>query len=261
MADKTITSVDNAFVIIEMIIEEGGVTPKQLQAEFDFSKANVHYYLKTLKRHGLIAQENGEYHLSFGFVRYGGITVEETGLVGQLDETVHKLSEETGKLALLAVDHQDMSIYIHQAKPQGGIQGYFIGKTRKLHTTAFGKAILAFLPEQRRRVMIDEEYLKQHTARTVVSEEELRDELELVRENEFAYSDGEFNDSLRSLAAPIWSKNRETLLGSIGIIGDATRIEDPYARTKAQRFEKTDRNIVKRLAKTAQNKLADLEEQ
>lgn len=256
MDDKTIASIDNAFDIIELSIAKDGVKPVEVRRELDFSKSNVHYYLKTLCKYDLLTKRDGKYYVSLGFMEYGGTAVENIQLVDSIDTVIHDLATETEKLALLAVEQNGRTYYIYQIRgSKSAVRGYFVGKARGLHCTAFGKAIFANMSKNQQEKRFETTEFIRHTEKTLVTREELMDEFETIRENDFAYSDGEFDSSLRSLASPIWDKQRENLLGAIGVIGTEDSIDSSRSRVKAQRFAQTDANIVKRMAKTARNKI------
>ena len=254
--EKTISSLDTAFRILELIEERDGVKPAEIQDELSFSKSNVHYYLKTLSKHQFITKQGGEYYLGLRFLHYGGIAVERQRLIGSIEPIVDDLATKTQQTALIAVEESGKSQYIYQSYgDESKRTNYFIGQERHLHCTAFGKAILAYLPDDQRDQILEQHGLPEFTERTISSLHELNEELREVRLQEFAYSDGEYNPAVRSLAVPVWNRDKSDLLGSIGIIGSEQSIDDPGSRIKAQRFEQSDVNVVKRMAKITRNKL------
>ncbi|MFC7138764.1 IclR family transcriptional regulator [Halosimplex aquaticum] len=256
MSDKTITSIENGMSIIELVISNGGMTQTEVREELDWSKAKTHYYMKTLRKCGLIVQREREYFAGLGLATYGRAAIEQTELVHPLRTVVDDLAAETDKLALLAVEQNDEIYYVYQSEAGDSAgERNLVGKAREPHCTAFGKVILANVDENRREALLADVEFDSDSQCSNTSEAELRRELEQIRENDFAYDEAEFEPSIRGIAAPIWDTGGERLLGSLGVISSEEPLEDPYSGTKAQRFAKTDANIVKRFAKTARNKL------
>lgn len=256
MSEKTITSIEHATSVIDLIVSNDGMTQTEIGEHLDWSKTKVHYYVKTLRRRGLVVEREGNYFAGLGLASYGRAAIEQTELVHSLNTVVSNLAEETGKLAILAVEQSDRIYYIYQSDSSDSqMERNLVGMAREPHCTAFGKAILANIDERRRAELMENLELGSLTENTTTSEAELRQDLENIRENDFAYSDGEFGPSAHAIASPIWDTEGETLLGSLGVVGSEQPLEDPYSGMKARRFAQTDANIVKRFAKTARNKI------
>jgi DNA-binding IclR family transcriptional regulator len=79
---------------------------------------------------------------------------------------------------------------------------------------------LAHLPDERVRELLAGE-LAQRTENTLTDPDELRDELERIRERGYAYSMQESVEGMRAVAAPILLDG--TVVGSISLAGPANR--------------------------------------
>jgi DNA-binding IclR family transcriptional regulator len=109
-----------------------------------------------------------------------------------------------------------------------------------LHCTALGKAILAYLPEERVREIIDTHGLPERTDATITDEEELFDELEGIRDRGYARDMEERVAGLLCVAAPIRNLDGDPL-GAISVSG-------PTSRMKGERF---DEEVPEELTSTA----------
>lgn len=130
------------------------------------------------------------------------------------------------------------------------------GADHYLHTTAFGKAILASVPESHVREIVDHYGLPEVTEGSVTDIDTLLDELDTTREKGIAFDDGEHRTGVRSIAAPIILEDGD-VYGAVGIIGSADILDDPHAHVKAQRFAESPSNIVKRFSHIIRNKLGE----
>jgi DNA-binding IclR family transcriptional regulator len=78
-----------------------------------------------------------------------------------------------------------------------------IGASYPVHCTSVGKAMLAFLPEDRAAEIIKRLRFERHTHRTIASPEALRTELEKIRRRGYAVDDEELEEGLRCIAVPV----------------------------------------------------------
>ncbi|MCU4975495.1 hypothetical protein OB955_22665 [Halobacteria archaeon AArc-m2/3/4] len=117
---------------------------------------------------------------------------------------VDRLAEETGELANLTIEEHGHSVNSHQVQGEQAVKvDSYVGTSVDLHATALRKSILAYLPEERIDTIIDNHGLLHRTEQTVSTREKLGEELEMVREREYAIDDEERLNGLRYVAAPI----------------------------------------------------------
>lgn len=164
------------------------------------------------------------YHIGAGLFALARAAVDEAELVHIAKPALEQLASETGDSSYLGVlipegvmtiDRHEGALNIHNIGR--------IGSTFPTHATAMGKAILAALPEGQLSAYLETHKLAAYTTKTIVDQSCLRKELIRVRENGFAYGDTEFNDDLRSVAAPVFDFTGR-VVGGIGIVGPIWRI-------------------------------------
>lgn len=251
---KTIGALETAFNIVELVAEHGELTPAELAEYLDYSRSTIHYYLTTLEKHRFLTRGNNGYQIGFRFLHYGNYAIKNHNLTGVVGPKVEKLARETKMTALFAVQQQGRSIFIYQSMSnQARDNEYYVGIERYLHCTAFGKALLAYLPEERLDTLITQHGLPEVSPGAVTDREDLLDELSQIREQEFAYQKGEANSQDHSIAAPIIRDPEQKTVGAIGIVGSSEEITDPGSHIKAQRFAEKPATIVKRYAQILRN--------
>lgn len=254
---KRIKSLDTAFDIIELLGKDEGMTQTDLADRLDYSKSTIHYYLRTLEANRYVKRRDGKYRLCLRCLKIGELAREQHGFPRVIVRESDMLANKTGETAVVAVEEGGKSVYIHRSWPKEGDSiNCRQGADHYLHTTAFGKAILASMPESQVREIVDHYGLPEVTENSIIELETLLDELETTREKGIAFDDGEHRAGVRSIAAPIAHTDGE-VYGAVGIIGSAEILDDPHAHAKAQRFAESPSNIVKRFSHIINNKIGD----
>jgi DNA-binding IclR family transcriptional regulator len=100
------------------------------------------------------------------------------------------------------IDHE--VTYIDKVEGRDRVRMYSrIGKQVATHASGIGKAILAFVEEPLQSEVIAGLELTRHTKTTITSPERFREELDLIRTRGWATDDGEFEDYIACVAAPV----------------------------------------------------------
>lgn len=127
-------------------------------------------------------------------------------------------------MANLLVEEHGRGVFLYRAKGADAVHmDTHAGKRVPLHTTGFGKSILAHLPAKRVETILDRHGLPSVTSGTITDRAALYEELETVRERGYAYDDEERLEGLRCVAAPIVVN--ETVLGAVSVSGPKSRMQ------------------------------------
>lgn len=226
---KQIKATATAFDVVECILELNGAGLSELADHLDFAKSTIHCHLNTLEDKGYVTYDGAEYHVGLKFLTLGGHAGMSNPLYRVAKPEVDKLAEETGIAAQIAVEEHGKGIYIHQSRGEQAVQtDSRIGTERYLHSTAFGKAILAHYPEERVNEILDRHGLPAETRHTTTSREELFGILEEISERGVAFDDNEQIDGVRCVAAPIHSDGE--VVGAISVSGPNRHMTDEQFR-------------------------------
>ena len=134
------------------------------------------------------------------------------------------MAETTGDSVLMTVLDGTEMLYIervdgwHRLQIRGAI-----GERGPLYCTSLGKSLSAFLPEEVREAIIGRLDLKPLTPRTITDPEELRGELELTRQRGYAVADGERDEGVRAVGAPVFN-SQGWPVAAISIAGPVPRL-------------------------------------
>lgn len=226
---RRVKTSERVFGIIEALQELDGARVTELAASLDLANSTVHDHLVTLEEQGYVRREDGVYYISLKFFQHGMYAKrrEEVSKVSQ--PILDKLVEETGEIAWLAVEEHGKAVYLNKALGDQAIQPYgTLGERVDLYNIAAGKAILAHLPEEYAREIIERTELKEHTENTITDPDALFERLELIRERGYALNRDEVIPGFRAVASPIITN--ENLHGAVALSG-------PKSRMQGQRFE------------------------
>ena len=97
------------------------------------------------------------------------------------------------------------------------------GQCTQIHSTAAGKAVLAFLSDEACDDLIARLPLKRNTRRTIVKPAAMKLELLRVRDAGYAVDDEEFEDGLRCVSAPIFD-HRGHVVASLSMAAPVFRL-------------------------------------
>jgi DNA-binding IclR family transcriptional regulator len=120
-------------------------------------------------------------------------------------------------------------IYLHIEVGERGVKaGRHPGKIRQLHSSAGGKAMLAYMPREEVEEILDRWGLEAETEHTITTEEELFEELDRIREQGYATNEEESINGLWSLGVPVVAN--EEVVGSFSVSGPRHRMDSEWFR-------------------------------
>lgn len=158
---------------------------------------------------------------------WGQSYLDSLDLREQALEWMSRLSAETRETCFLGVRDNNQVLYVAKVDgPQPVRPAALVGMRNPLHSTAIGKILLSWAPEQTIREYTQGE-LEQRTPNTITDKHRLLEELEAVRQQGFAFDEVENEDGVRCVAAPI-RDHRGEVAAAISVSAPAYRfsIED-----------------------------------
>ncbi|RQG93100.1 IclR family transcriptional regulator [Natrarchaeobius halalkaliphilus] len=225
-----IQAVARAFGIVETLTELDGAGVSELARAVELPKSTVHNHLRTLERTEYVVREDGEYRTGLKFLQISETARNQHELYQVARPEVDHLAEKTGEISALLTEEHGRGVFLYRSRGSEAARiDTRIGDRVPIHCTALGKAVLAFLPDDRQDEIIDRHGLTAVNANTITDPRTLAEELELIRERKIAYDDEERLNGLRSVAAPILSGSG-AVIGSISVAG-------PTHRMQGERFE------------------------
>lgn len=231
-------SVGTTLKIIRLLGEFGGAGVTTVANELDIHKSTAYVHLNTLKHNGFVFNEDDTYHLSFRFLELGSYTLKESRLYEFAQPHVQELAADTNLLTNLMVEQGGLGVYLSSVSRNDSIKLHAQpGRHVHLHTTALGKALLAYLPDERVDEIIDRHGLPGTTDRTITDPDELHERLEVIREKGFAIDDEEHMRGVKCVALPIRDDN--AVLGAMSISGPLRFVNQRSTTDLAEQLKDT----------------------
>ena len=223
-----IQSIDRAIRVLTALQGTRRMSLSELAARLDLAPSTMHGIVRSLVEHGMVVQERGSsrYQLGPAVLRLGNVYLDTLELRSRAIPWAEDLARRTGlavRTGVLLID--DVVIIHHEPRPDGSRQMPEVGIVIPAHASALGKAMLAFLAEDEKRVLTSPE-LRSMTGETITSPEVLRDQLDQVRASGVATEQDEAVIGESSLASPVFDSYGEAV-GAIGVVvptgGDLAR--------------------------------------
>jgi len=222
----TVQSVERA----ARILKELGAGPArlgvtELSDRLGIAKGTVHGLLRTLERQELVEQdpETGKYRLGPAMLQLGNAFLDSHELRSRSLLWADSLASLVTESVRVGVLHGPSVLVVHHVfRPDDSVQILEVGASIPWHACALGKAIVAYLPAERREVLLSQE-LPRLTGKTITDPGVLRDVLQTIASVGFAHEDQEGIVGEAEIAAPIFD-HRGVPVGAIGIAGPVERL-------------------------------------
>lgn len=227
-----ITSLINCF-----IDESSSWGVRELAAHLGLPKSTVHRLLSALTMVDWLKYDESlkRYTLGFELYRMTMVLSQNMPVIEVARPYLHRISEETGESVMLCwynpserkVVFLDIVESIHPLRYE-----VRLGTPRELYAGATCRSIMAFLPAEVQREVIDAG-LEAVTQKTLINPAELEQKLEETRTKGYAVSAGERIPGAISVAAPFWDS--KGVLGSLALTVPEQRVaSDDVIETWAQ---------------------------
>lgn len=223
--DNTVNAVRTTFALLKALREVGGAGVTQLADRVGVPKSTVHNHLSTLQEDDWVVKDaTNQYHLGYRFVDLAHHATQRVQIYDLVTDEVDRLADESGEMALFTTEEHGMGVCLYRSVGQDAVETpLYVGYRSALHHTAVGKAILAYLPEERVHEIIDEHGLERQATHTITDRDELLTELAEIRETGVAYNRQETIHGLVGVGVPIMNQDN-SVAGAISIIGPSSRM-------------------------------------
>src|ERR1700758_3229398 len=226
-----VQALDRAFAVLDLLGEsETPLGLAQVASSLQLHKSTAHRFLMVLERHHMVERTtNGKFRLGLRLFDFGNRAIEQYDLRDRAQPHLRRLVAETEETAHLCILEQARVIYIDKIEPARSVRMITrIGSSNPVHSTAVGKAILAFLPEDRINDIIRRTRFERFTHRTIANAEQLRAEIEKTKRRGYAVDDEELEEGLSCIAVPVLDAQRQPVA--------AVTVSGPSFRVTAQKL-------------------------
>ena len=223
-----IKSAGRSFRILETLIDAERCTVSELTEQTPYTVSTVYEHLSTLRDLGYVLKEDDKTYRPSATLLRLGTRIRRTRVPERaVRSTVSNLAERTKQVVWFTIAEHSIAVNLYKSVGTEGIQTFGReGKEVHLHCSAAGKAMLAELPDDRVDAVIAERGLPAYTDNTITNPDELRAELDSVREQGFARCDCETVENVRAVGAAV-AVDDDTV-GAITVGGPRSRLQGDY---------------------------------
>ncbi len=205
---NSIQSVDRALMLLEAIAEAGGETTlTELSIRTELNISTCHHLLATLLKWGYVAKVPGRrsYALGGRILHLGSACLRQVDLPRRAERFLDRINSATGETVHLAVLQGDNIVTLAKREARHAVRAEAgaVGKSDAPHATATGKAMLAWLPEEEMRRVLELKGMTPFTENTITDIPTLIEELRHVRRNGFSLDREEYQPGVVCVGAAI----------------------------------------------------------
>ena len=202
-----VPALDRAFTILELLAEHpDGMRMREIAEKLELPANSVFRITGVMEERGYLLRDDGDmrYRLSRKLLSLGYKAIGEDKLIEHSLAIMQRLRDETQETVLIGVRAELQGIVLEQVASTQPIKFLVDPGTHfPLHTSAPGKAFLAFLPPVERSAVLKRMKFTRYTATTLDSREKFEADLVNVLAQGYAIDRGEEIEGLHCVGAPI----------------------------------------------------------
>jgi DNA-binding IclR family transcriptional regulator len=220
---RTLETVDRALLLL-IAFDDGPqreLTVGALSTRLGIHRSSASRLAATLAQRGFLerAPAGEAFRLGPTLRRLGLLAVGERDVLSESRAVMDRLAQQTGETVVVSVLEGDQAIDVAQAEGSHlvGVRNW-IGRRSPLHASSDGKVFLAFGAAK-----VAPGRLPALTAQTITNRRRLADEVRQVRLRGWASVQGEFEEGLNGVAAPLFD-DAERCVAALSISAPAYRL-------------------------------------
>jgi DNA-binding IclR family transcriptional regulator len=230
-ANGGVQSVDRALQVLEILARRGEAGAIEVAADIGVHKSTAFRLLGALEDRELVeqTQERGRYRLGFGLLRLANAVLGQLDVTQQGREICERLAASVGETVNIAVLRSHYAVNVDQARGPSAVGTHnWVGELTPLHATSSGKVLLAFVPPDARRDLMEAAVLTRFTPHTITTIEDLEHQLGDVARDGYVVSIEELEDGLNAVAAPI-RDHSGAVVAALSVSGPVYRLTEQRA--------------------------------
>lgn len=220
-----INSVLKALNVIESFTQERPrMSLSEVAVTTGLNKTTAHNILSTLLSRGYVVRAGEDYALGNSILRVTQGVLDNVEIRDRAAPVLRQLADDVSESVYLAVPDTDRVLYIYAIESSHRLQARSVlGDRAYYHSTAIGKAALAFFDDETRRNVLGTVSLPRQTANTITDPVVLSEALEQIRTDGYSTDREENEQQTYCIAAPVFGTSGR-LVASCSISGDSVDI-------------------------------------
>lgn len=207
---------------------ELGIT--QISEMLGVSKSNVHNIVSTFVANGYLEKNEitDKYHLGLKVLEFSFVVNENLGYQKVVYKILEKISNETNQVVYFAVPKGSEILYLSNTYPHSSDFDFpvrsIMGEKAPMYCTSMGKAILAFMSEEEAEKIIKEPKPR-FTEKTLVTDDDLRRDLDKIRKRGYGIDDEEHEYGIKCVGVPVYNCKGQ-IVGGVSVSGAKVSFTD-----------------------------------
>ena len=230
MDKNAVQSVERTFSIMEALSQvPDGLYLNDLSKAVGLNKSTVHRLLASLIALGYASKikDTGRYSLTMKMFEVGSKASDRFDILKIARPYLQELSRDVGEAVHLVIRDGNDVVYIFKEDSGNNsvCMSSRIGFRNPLYCTGVGKAIMAELPDEEVKHILETSSITQRTVNTITSPAKMLEHLKIVKKRGYAVDDEENEVGVRCVAASITSSSGN-VLGAFSVSVPASRMDD-----------------------------------
>ena len=210
-------TIQTALIILK-ILGDNPLSVKMLSEKLNLHKSSVSRILSTLRNEKFVRlNDEKKYELGYEIFQLANKFSDNLELLNISRPYLEYLNKITGETVHIGILNETEIVYLDKIECSHPIRMYSrIGKRVDAYCTGLGKSILAYLPKKNLEEVLDRISFVPYTANTIKNKSDLIKELNEIKESGIACDNGEHEDDIFCISAPIFDFHKK-VIASISI--------------------------------------------
>ncbi|MDN5697712.1 MAG: IclR family transcriptional regulator [Rubrobacter sp.] len=221
----------------------------ELARRLGLGKSTVHRLLSTLSEGNLIERnpQTGRYRLGLKIYELGTVVSSRLNLHEAVAMHIDGLRDLTGETVHVGILDGAEVVYVERRESPHTLRLFGeVGHRNLAHCTSTGKVLLASIEDEALDEILKSAALEAKTPHTMTDPDELRREMEEIREQGFAVNMNEAEVGVASIAAPIRDSSGK-VIAAISVAGPTLRFQQDALGRLTSAVVRTAKDISARL--------------
>lgn len=206
-----------------------GITLDEICEQLALPKTSAYDIVTTLAEMEMLKISKGQkqsYTIGLMAYRIGVNYVNHMDFISLIEPELKSFSKEVEKTVFFGVQSGHDIVYLFKSEPENPIiTTATVGSKNPMYCTSLGKAILAFTDEEGREQVLEKTKFRPKTKQTILTKEDLCQELERVKKQGYAIDNREVEEHMKCVGAPVFGPDG-SILGAISASGLYKKEED-----------------------------------
>ncbi|AFU00055.1 IclR family transcriptional regulator [Nocardia brasiliensis] len=215
-----VQSIERAFGLLETMADEGGMMGlSQLATASGLPLPTIHRLVRTLVDLGYLRQEpSRQYVLGPKLIKLGESSAHMLSVRAR--PQLARLVDELGESANMAMLDGDQIVYVAQVPSRHSMRMFTeVGRRVLPHCTAVGKVLLAGMPAEQTRELLQRTGMPRYTEHTITDPVEFAAQLTTAAQHGYAMDEGEQELGVRCVAVAVPDAPAQLAISISGPVG------------------------------------------